>query len=335
MKSLSGSSSSLSGHDLLVGIKKAKLNGTLVLSQNAGNIILKIEDGELLSRFCLGDFGSLTKKGIDFYFERHPALTIPQLQSGFADSQLTVMQALPQFSPGVSYSTGLTDVRLLINELRHKEFTGSLTFAHNNEYGLALFLNGSIGAAQHEKASNISERIDALRAIFRYSLSLSHSPLVAHPLDPLLVQSLLGIATNRYKSRANPKKYSGLSTDNQGYTFHKDGRAFLRISANRVGTNRRYPTVNSIEDLQLPEEPPGWEGQSFVLTLRGKDALNPMTDLSMYFRETFGTLGGNVLKTLSNGETIEEAGRSLDLTLEDLKPWVTKLEDEGFIRLLK
>lgn len=60
-----------------------------------------------------------------------------------------------------------------------------------------------------------------------------------------------------------------------------------------------------------------------------------MTDLSMYFRETFGTLGSNVLKTLSNGETIEEAGRSLDLTLEDLKPWVTKLEDEGFIRLLK
>ena len=54
MKSLSGSSSSLSGHDLLVGIKKAKLNGTLVLSQNAGNMILKIEDGELLSRFCLG-----------------------------------------------------------------------------------------------------------------------------------------------------------------------------------------------------------------------------------------------------------------------------------------
>ena len=333
MKGLTGTSSSLSGQELLGGIKKAKLSGTLVLSQNAGNMIFQIDKGELLSSYCLGDFGSLTDEGIAFRFEKHPALEIPQLQSSFSSTQLTVLQALPQFSPGTSYPAGLTDIRLLINELQQKGFTGSLAFTHKAEFGLALFLHGNIAAAQHERAGHISERIDALRSIIRYSLSTNHSPLVAHHLDPLLLRSLLGIATSRYKSRAKPAKYSGLSTDNQGYTFHKNGKAFLRICAHGLVTNRRYPTVSSSENLQLPEEPPGWEDQSFILTLRGKDALNPMTDLSMVFRENFGSLGHTVLKTLSTGATIKETGRSVNLALEDLKPWVTRLEGDGFIRL--
>jgi hypothetical protein len=334
VKELSGSSSSLSGQELLDGLKKIKLSGTLVLSHDAGNMLLRVDAGELLSSFCLGDFGSLADEGIAFHIEVHPNIEIPHLQSGFPGSQLAVLRALPQFSQGISYQAGLTDIRLLIEDLRQQEFTGSLTFAHGNEYGLALLLRGRIAAAQYERDGYTAERLDALRAIFRYSLSSGHSPLSGHPLNPLLVQSLLGLASNRYRSRANPKRYNGLSTDGQGYTFHKDGKAFLRISANQFETNRRYPPVNSAEDLQLPDEPPGWEDQRFILTLRGRDALNPMTDLSMDFREAFGTSGRTILKTLGDGETIEETGRSLDLALEELKPWVTRLEDDGFIRLL-
>ena len=333
MKGMSGNSGTLSGQELIDGLRKLKASGTLVLSQGAGSIILLLNHGELQSSFRLGSFSSLDDDNLDFRVEWHPPAAAPRLQSHFGSSRLAVMQALPQLGPGALYPVGPTDLRALVSHLRCQEFTGSLTLTHRTDYGVVLFLNGQIGAALFERNSYTLERSDALRAIFRYSLSSNHPPLTAHRLNPLLVRSLLGLAYGRHSSSLNLDTYSGLVSEERGYLFYQNGQAFLRVEVKLRGTSRRYLPLDPAPDLHLPDDPPGWEEFRYALTLRGKDALNPMTELSMHFREAFGPSGRAVLEILGGGGTIEQAAMNLDIELQELKPWLKRLEDEGFIRL--
>ena len=85
--------------------------------------------------------------------------------------------------------------------------------------------------------------------------------------------------------------------------------------------------------VPLPEEPPGWEAQHYVLTLRGRDALNPMTELWMRFRTNYGAPGQHLLEVLADGASLEAVASALDTPLEELRPWLARLEDEGFVRV--
>ena len=333
MKGLSGNSGTLSGQELLDALKTLEVSGTVILSNDGGSVILLLDRGELRSSYRLGSFGSLGDGGLGYRLELHPAADLPRLQSRFPGSHLAVMRALPDVGPGVHYPSGLTDLRSLIGDLRHRDFSGSLSLAHRSDYGVALFLNGRIGAALFERDSYMVERSDALRAIFRFNLSSDHPPLVAQRLSPLLVQSLLGLAGGHSTSSPNLNTYSGLAASEQGYTFYQNGQAFLHIQAELVGPSRRYLPLDPAPDLHLPDDPPGWEDRRYALTLRGKDALNPMTDLSMQFREAFGSSGRTVLEALSESETIEQAAINLHIELQELKPWLKRLEDDGLIRL--
>ena len=98
---------------------------------------------------------------------------------------------------------------------------------------------------------------------------------------------------------------------------------------------RRYAALDepAAPVVPLPEEPPGWEAQHYVLTLRGRDALNPMTELWMRFRSTYGVAGQRLLEVLADGATLEAAAAAIDTPLEELRPWLHKLEEEGMVRV--
>ena len=98
---------------------------------------------------------------------------------------------------------------------------------------------------------------------------------------------------------------------------------------------RRYAALDepAAPVVPLPEEPPGWEAQHYVLTLRGRDALNPMTELWMRFRATYGAPGQRLLEVLTDGATLEAVAAALDTPLEELRPWLHKLEEEGMVRV--
>lgn len=98
---------------------------------------------------------------------------------------------------------------------------------------------------------------------------------------------------------------------------------------------RRYAALDepAAPVVPLPEEPPGWEAQHYVLTLRGRDALNPMTELWMRFRATYGVPGQRLLEVLTDGATLEAVAAALDTPLEELRPWLHKLEEEGMVRV--
>ena len=333
-KGLSGSSTSLSGTELLDALLNLGYQGTLALSRQQGSLILLFGNGSLKASHRLGSFGSLENVGWSFRFQGHSPSDIPQLASLHPGAALATLRALPSLGARQELQVGLIDFRQLLDRLRERSFSGSLSFSFESHHGLVLLLNGRVGAALFERDAVITERSNALRAMYRFCLE-ERGPLRLESLPPLLVRSLLGMALAQPAGAITPSTYSGLQATERGYTFYHQGEGYLHIDAELTGSGQRYAMVAEdapLAEPELPDDPPGWEEQTFALTLRGQDALNPMTDLAMQFGHAFGDSGHHILDALSRGLTVEETATEMQLDLHELKPWLNRLQDDGLIR---
>lgn len=85
----------------------------------------------------------------------------------------------------------------------------------------------------------------------------------------------------------------------------------------------------------MPNDPTGWEGRRYALTLRGRDALDPMTELSMRFRSEFGRTGQRALEGFRRAAAAEAVAEALGLEAGAFRTLLERLEAEGFIRRLE
>lgn len=366
-RGLFGNTGALDGRELLERLQTLNCTGTLVLGgaahlapggddggQNGARIggghprgdlhpqpgtgvLLLIGKGQVQASHKLGSYDHLDAPGQRFRFDPHAPSETPQLASVFPGSAVPALRALPRLGPPHELLPGLVDLRALIRRLERDAFSGSLSLGEGGtlERALTLFLEGRAVAAWFERDDYRLDRNDALRAVYRYSLDESRAPLLLEPLHPLLVRSLLGMALARPAGEPNLATYSGLEASETGYHFYRNGLRFLHVPAELVGIGRRYALLGRdapLPELTLPDDPPGWEERRFALTLRGQDALNPMTELSMAFAEDYGDSGRRILDTLARGRNIEQAAGDLGLDLQELKPWLQRLEQEGLIR---
>lgn len=329
-----GNTGGLSGKELLEALQQLRCHGTLTLRRDNGTLIVLLGDGRVRASHRLGRFGDLEEEGFTFRFQRHAPSDLPLLGSAHPGSATAALRALPHFGGAQELPVGLVDLRDLLERLRGRAFTGSLTTSFEGERALVLLLRGRVGGALFERDSFVLERGNALRALYRHCLD-ERAPLRLEALDGLLVRSLLGLALLQPAGATNPNTYSGVHATEQGYTFYRNGEAYLHIAAELTGSSQRYAPLSdntAFEEPLLPDDPPGWEEQRFALTLRGRDALNPMTELAMQFGQKFGGSGRNVLDALGQGLTLEEAAARLKFDLQELKPWLQRLQDDGLIR---
>ena len=326
-------SGSYSQEGLLELAAGLRCSGTLAVRYPGGTRLLLIDGGKLKNSFEVGIPGEPEDAGVEYHFEAAPAAAdLPQLSTPYPRTVLAVMKALPVFGPSQALSPGLVDLRTLVVRAREEGLTAALTVDVENEHGIALFHMGRIGAAYFEKGGHVWEHSDALRAIYRYSLESGRPPMQLHDTDEGLMRSLLGLALERRAAAGDPNAFTGITAGEGGFTFYCDGRAFLHQSAPLKGVTGRFTPLESVPDLELPDDPPGWESRRFDLTLRGRDALNPMTELSMSFNDSYGQSGRRVLEAVRRGLSIEDAAARLDLDLQALKPWLERLEADGLIR---
>lgn len=331
---LMGNTGSLSGKELLDALQKLRCHGTLTLQSDTGTLIALLGDGRIKTRHQLGRFGALEDEGFAFRFQPHAPSDLPLLVSVHPGSTLAALRSLPRFGSIQELPTGLVDLRDLIEWLRRRSFTGSITTSFESEQALVLLLRGRIGGALFERDGFVLDRGNALRALYRHCLD-ERAPLRLEPLDGLVVRSLLGLALVQPAGATNPSTYSGVHATEKGYTFYRNGEPYLHVAAELTGASQRYAPLSddaTLEEPQLPDDPPGWEERRYALTLRGRDALNPMTELSMQFGQTFGGSGRTVLDALGQGLTLEEAAARLHFDLQELKPWLQRLEADGLIR---
>lgn len=337
---LVGTTGALSGQDLLEGLRSLRASGTLALSGESGAVLLQVARGQVEASYKLGHYVSLEATGQGFHLHPHEPAEAPRLPSRCPESASPLLRAMPRFAPPKILPPALVDLRMLLEKLRATAFNGALSFAGkegsaSGSSAAALFLQGRIGAAAAERGGHVHVGTDAMRVLQRAGLDPEGPELELDALDPLLVRSLLGMALGRSAPSADPSTFNGLVLEAQGARFVRNGQPYLQVEGGAGGPTTRFALLEddaAMPDLHLPDEPPGWEQQRYALTLRGQDALNPMTELAMHFRTSFGRVGQRVLESLGRGLTLEQASEQLHLDLQELKPWLKRLEDEGLVR---
>ncbi len=326
-----GETGALSGHDLLKALEALGCSGTLVLEQEGGAAILLLQNGQVEAHHALGAVPELGSAHLHFHFEPHAASATPQLSSRFPRSAASLLRAVPAF--GFNSLPSLLDLQTLLAHLRQERFSGCLALETPSSCGVLLLAGGRVGAAIFEEDGLLREKNEALRALRREHVGQPEAELRLRRLDAFFVQSLLGMAAGNKVKADDP--FSGLEVGERGYLYVREDQPVLRVAAELRGPSARYAPLLEPADLKLPDEPPGWEEQRFQLTLRGRDALNPMTEVAVEFQRSFGRLGRRLLEHLDKGLTLEGVAQVLTVELSDLKPWLGKLEEEGLVRALK
>ncbi len=322
---------------LLENLRTIRHSGTLALSDAGGTTLLLLARGQLEGSFKLGAYAGLELPNQRFHLHTHePALT-PQLPARFPASHAALLRALPRLAPPQRLTPGAVDLAELLERLHEARFNGSLSYATERERSVALLVGGSVRAAMHESAGVIHDRAEAMRALQKAGQARAKGALELDAIDPAIVVSLAALALAR-AARADDPAFDGIEVFAGGYRFYRQGTPFLEVLGTTEGPTRRYAlgeqAVANSPEIELPDEPPGWEDRRFALTLRGRDALNPMTDRYMNFRAEHGALGQQVLAELGKGDTLGHTAQSLNLELGELKPLLERLERAGTLREL-
>ena len=349
-----GSLGAQSGYGALQALEVMQASGTLLLGpppadpKSNTHFWLGLYVKGQSRAFALGEALELSTLNLDFTFYPHrssdPSVEpLPQLGSRFSESGVATLCALPALG-AQQFNAHDTDLRSLVTRLTFEKFTGTLSVLAGTQRGLMLFANGRIGAAFYEGAAEPAlEGNSALRATLQLTdqyfaqalQSLKEGEgcwLELRTLPSLITASLLGLAQEQPRQVEESEPRNGIEVLVTGYTYYGAGRPYLFIAADTPARREFYPATYSPPALSLPSEPPGWEEQRYHLTLRGRDALNPMTELAMRFEREFGRTGQQTLTQLARRSTVADVARSLSLEPNDLRPHVERLEAESLIR---
>lgn len=352
---LLGTTGSLNGHELLGAVRAWLPSGTLALTQGQdvagvrvlrGVALMALAGGEVTARHMLGRFAGLAATDLDVHAVAHAPSTLPRLPSVARGCDLGAARALPRFVTSLRVLPGVSDVKPLLAKLAQVNWHGALLGRSELGAAVAVLLDGRVVAASGRRSNAGLERQDALRLLQRLAHENEPDALHLVPLEPRSAAAVAGYALGR-AYEGDHQHHTGIEAGPDGVTFYHRGEAYLHLTAAPHGA--ASPADASAEDelpqryaaldepaapaVPLPDEPPGWEAQHYVLTLRGRDALNPMTELWMQFRTTYGAPGQRLLEVLADGAALETVATALDTPLEELRPWLQKLETEGMVRV--
>ncbi|HZJ10659.1 MAG TPA: hypothetical protein VFD39_13250 [Trueperaceae bacterium] len=332
---LVGNSGERGADYLLEASRNLKLSGTLVLNDGRGTLILQLTKGQVEASFKLGDYDRLDDVGQSFHLYPHEPAESPQLPARSPGSDSPLLRALPRTRQPYTLPTGVLDLSALLEQLHADSFDGVMAYVGNDETAVAVVLAGSIRAAVHERAGRLSSRSEALRVLQKRSSEKGEGRFELEAMERAIIGPLAALALESTAPTASDAPFSGLEMDERGYRFMRQGQAILCVPSKPHGPARRYALHDAQvppPPLSFPKEPPGWEDRRYALTLRGKDALNPMTELNMEFRDHHGDIGQRVLDVLGRGHTLHDSADRLALDLGELKPWLERLEGAGLIR---
>ena len=353
MTPMRGEMGTVSARDLLALLAATVASGTLVLTRGAVARTLRLTHGQPSHQIDLGGAFDLNASGGAFVFWPDAVMgsdtdfetdfsidPVPTLPSRYPAAR-GPLWALPVLAEQPLLSTAETDLRAVTARLERDGFGGALVLGAPG-YGLLLFQAGRLAGAVLEDDTGLSRGDAALRALSgeaegRAELTLHALPggVVADVLGLVLGLQLGGITdTPNGAPNTVPDGFSGLELTPAGARYYAAGSPYLfvpRPEGVPVTTGLFAPSLRT-PSLSLPSEPHGWERRAYSLTLRGRDALNPLTELSMRFRGEFGRAGQRALEQFRTEGSVEAAATALSVELGDLKPTVERLHTEGFLR---
>jgi hypothetical protein len=257
------------------------------------------------------------------------------LECAFPDSRLQLARVTPRGALVMSgIAAAFADLERLASELERMSFCGSIALADSDGVlGFALLLEGRFvsACALESRAGESGGGVWGNAALASFPLHFEGGAILeARRMDAPLVQALAGFGLRA--ARASDGPFTGLRVT-------EDGRATLEHSGSLVArllvpgvTAGTYPSPVPMQRLNLPKSVGAWATARYALTLRGRDAVNPITDHYNRLRGTYGKPSLEVLAQLGRGKTPFEVAGHLALELAEIEVVVTAFIREGLLR---
>lgn len=250
---------------------------------------------------------------------------VPELAPMFPEAVPFLARFLPQSAPS---HTGLNvqfcDLHAFLRHLHEQAWYGYLHGRLGEQHAVVLVFEGRAVTAAAISATG-EQALGELLNLYEQGAVLS-----AHPLPPTYAHVLSGVGSRAWKFNLT-EDFTGLHACPTGATFYAGGEVVATMQA-ALPYEGAFPAPLRPQTLILPRSLAGWAHQHYVLTLRGRDALNAITDMHRGFRLQHGAAGLGFLRALWEKLTPAEYAMRGDLALHDLEPLLREFVKTGLVR---
>ncbi len=250
----------------------------------------------------------------------------------FEGAELLLGRATPR---GEARITGLTaafaDLNGLAKYLEQQGLDGYLALVNSDAQpeAMALVFEGGLIGANALGESGPAWGEGALNLMtHRYA---QDGTLGFFKLERSLVHALSGLGGRVLKVQPGDF-FTGVRAHGDGrITLLAEGAVIGRLNAG-LRENGTYPAALRPARLVLPRVLGAWATERYTFTLRGRDAINPITDQYNRARAAHGKMALELLARLGRGQTPLESAATLERDVTELEPLVETFLREGWLR---
>ncbi|PTA69424.1 hypothetical protein C8263_02400 [Deinococcus arcticus] len=251
--------------------------------------------------------------------------TVPELAPMFPGAAPFLARFLPHAAPLHAGLHGhFCDLHAFLKYLHEQAWYGYLHAGLGEQSAFVLLYEGRAVTAAAGSLTG-EQALGELLGLYEQGALLS-----ACALDPQLAHALSGIGSRAWKFNLT-EDFTGLHARPGGAIFYVRGQILATMPAT-LPYEGAFPAPLRPQTLILPRRLAGWAHHQYALTLRGKDALNAITNVHQNFRARHGQPGLILLRALAEGLTPAEFALRDDGALHELEALVQEFVQGGFVR---
>ena len=249
---------------------------------------------------------------------------LPRLRPMFPGAAAFLARFLPASPPlQLGLSSRFCDLHTFLKYLHELSWYGYLHLAVGDVQAWALVYEGRVVSAAAVNATG-EQALGELLALYEQGATLATYPL---PPSYALILSGVGPRSGKFE----PSEFTGVQAHPGGATFYLRGEAVASLPA-PLPYEAAFPAPPHPQTLILPRSFAAWAHHSYALTLRGRDAGNPITGTYHEFRRQSPGVGAALLAALAQGQTPADYAMQTDTPLHDLEPALQELLNGGYLK---
>jgi hypothetical protein len=250
---------------------------------------------------------------------------IPELRPMYPGASPFLARFLPQSEPTFQgLHSAFCDLHAFLKYLHGLGWHGYLFAGLGDQAAYVLVYEGRTVAAAAVNASG-EQALGELLGLYQEGAALS-----AHPLPATYAHVLSGVGSRAWKFNLTPD-FTGLHARPGGAVLYERGEVVATIPVT-LPYEGAFPAPLRPQTLILPRSLAGWAHHAYGLTLRGRDAVNPITDIFLNFRAQYGAPGIELMRAAAQGLTPAEYAMRSDVALHDLEPLLQDFLKAGYLR---
>ncbi|MFC5847638.1 hypothetical protein [Deinococcus petrolearius] len=250
---------------------------------------------------------------------------IPELRPMYPGAAPFLARFLPYSEPTYQgLHASFCDLHAFLKYLHGLGWHGYLFAGLGDQAAYVLVYEGRTVAAAAVNASG-EQALGELLGLYQEGAALS-----AHPLPATYAHVLSGVGSRAWKFNLTPD-FTGLHARPGGALLYARGEVVATFPA-ALPYEGAFPAPLRPQTLILPRSLAGWAHHTYSLTLRGRDAVNPITDIFLNFRAQYGAPGLDLMRAAAQGLTPAEYAMRSDVALHDLEPLLQECLKAGYLR---